>query len=71
MKFFHNLYRSSDRKASENKVDILFFGADIAHPIHMQIDTGRLWQQWKKQEKKQRNSQKNKQKNKLTSHSII
>lgn len=57
MKLFNNLYRSNDWKAGENKVDILFFCADIAHPIHMQIDTGRLWQQWKKQLEKNQNKE--------------
>lgn len=40
--FFHNPYRSCDRKASENKIDVLFFRADIAHSIHMQINAGWL-----------------------------
>lgn len=63
MKLFNNLYRSSDWKAGENEVDILFFCADIAHPIHMQIDTGRLWQHGKKQlEKKTKKQLKTKQK---------
>lgn len=38
-------HRSWDWEASENKVDIFFFCADVTHSIDMKVNTGWLW--WK------------------------
>lgn len=35
-------YRSKDREAGENKIDVLFFCTDVTHSIHMKVNTGWL-----------------------------
>lgn len=40
----NNSHRSWDWKACEDKVDVFFFRTDVTHSIHMEVDTGRLWE---------------------------
>lgn len=41
---FKNSHRSRDWEACEDKVDVFFFRTDVTHSIHMEVDTGRLWE---------------------------